>query len=191
MRKLGSAYTIAVGLMLLAAPAYAQDDYPPDSDAGLTVSESTVSPGESFTVSGDGAAPGATVTIKLAESSSSIGAGTSAVAVSPALARSLAQVRPVAQGTVTLGSTTAESDGSFSVTVTIPSWLDAGTYTLTATSGGEVLGVATIRVVVAAAAGALPFTGGNVAPGLGVGIALILAGGLLLVAIRRRRTATA
>jgi hypothetical protein len=120
MRKLGSAYTIAVGLMLLAAPAYAQDDYPPDSDAGLTVSESTVSPGESFTVSGDGAAPGAT-----------------------------------------------------------------------ATSGGEVLGVATIRVVVAAAAGALPFTGGNVAPGLGVGIALILAGGLLLVAIRRRRTATA
>ena len=190
MRKLGSAVTIAAGLMLLAAPAYAQDDYPPASDAGLTVSESTVSPGESFTVSGEGAEPGATVTIKLTKASSSLGAGNSAVAVSPALARALARVRPVAQGTTTLGSTTAEDDGSFSVTVTIPSGLDAGTYTLTATSGGEVLGVATIRVA-AASAGGLPFTGGNVAPGLAVGVALILAGGLLLVAIRRRRTATA
>jgi len=72
--------------------------------------------------------------------------------------------------------------------VTLPSSLQAGVYTLTATSGGEVLGVSTIRVV-AAGTGGLPFTGADVGPGLAVGAGLIVAGGLLLLTVRRRRIA--
>jgi hypothetical protein len=70
MRRVASALAIAAGLTLIAGPASAQQDeeYPPTSDK-LTVSESTVSPGESFTVAGDGAEPGATVTFTLKRSS--------------------------------------------------------------------------------------------------------------------------
>jgi LPXTG cell wall anchor motif len=183
MRKLVSALTVAAGLTLLASPATAQP-YPPSSDEGLTVSESTVVPGQQITVSGDGAEPGATVTITLTRSSSSLGAGHRVVAAGPALAGLVAASRPLAQSSVVLGRTTAADDGSFSVTVTIPSGTDAGVYTLSAISGGEVLSVATIRV---AAAGGLPFTGTDVGPGLAIGAGLIVAGGLLLLAVRRRR----
>jgi len=184
MRKVVSALALAAVLALFATPANAQD-YPPGSDKGLTVSESTVSPGESFTVSGDGAEPGATVTFSLTRVSSTLGAGHPVIAAGPALARLVAATRPLAQSTVILGRTTAADDGSFSTTVTIPSGLDAGVYTLSAVSGGEVLSVATLRVV--AASGGLPFTGTDVGPGLAVGAGLIVAGGLLLLAVRRRR----
>jgi hypothetical protein len=189
MRKVVSALAIAAGLALLASPAHAQ--YPPDTE-GLTVSESTVRPGESIVVAGDGAEPGATVTITLSQSSSSsLGRGTKVVAAGPALARLVAASRPLAQGSVTLGSTTANADGSFRTTVTIPLSTEPGVYTLTASSGGDVLGVVTIRVVAASGAGGLPFTGGNVVPGLAVGAGLIVAGGLLLLGVRRRRRAMA
>jgi LPXTG cell wall anchor motif len=173
---------------LLAGPATAQP-YPPSSDEGLTVSESTVTPGQEITVSGEGAEPGATVTITLTRSSSSLGAGHRVVAAGPALAGLVAASRPLAQSSVVLGRTTAADDGSFSITVTIPSGTDAGVYTLSAISGGEVLSVATLRVV--AAAGGLPFTGTDVGPGLAIGAGLIVAGGLLLLAVRRRRSSVA
>jgi hypothetical protein len=184
MRKLVSALAITAGLTLLAAPAYAQEDYPPDSDEGLTVSESTVAPGETITISGDGADPGATVTFRLVKSSSSALGANRVILAGPRLA---AHVRPQAQSSVSLGSTTAADDGSFSATLTIPSGLDDGTYTLIASSGGEVLATATVRVLAAAGTGALPFTGSDVAPGLAIGATLIVAGGLLLLAVRRRR----
>ena len=187
MRKLVSALAIATGLTLLGAPAYAQEDYPPATDEGLTVSESTVGPGESITISGDGADPGATVTFKLVRSSSALGASRVLLA-GPRLA---ALVRPQAQSSVSLGSTTADGDGSFSATLTIPSGLDDGVYTLIASSGGEVLATVTVRVLAAAGTGALPFTGSNVAPGLAIGATLIVAGGLLLLAVRRRRSSIA
>jgi LPXTG-motif cell wall-anchored protein len=187
MRKLVSALAITAGLTLLAAPAYAQDDYPPESTEELTLSESTVEPGGTITISGDGAEPGATVTFKLTRSSSALGA-TRVMLAGPRLA---AHLRPQAQSTVSLGSTTADGDGSFSATLTIPSGLDAGVYTLTATSGGEVLATATVRVLAGSATGDLPFTGSNVAPGLALGAILIVAGGLLLLAVRRRRSSTA
>jgi LPXTG cell wall anchor motif len=186
MRKLVSALAITAGLTLLAAPAYAQEDYPPAEDDSLTVSESTVAPGDTITISGDGAEPGATVTFRLVRSSSALGAGKVLLA-GPRLG---ALVRQEAQSSVSLGSTTADDDGSFSATLTIPSWLDDGVYTLIASSGGEVLATATIRVL-AADTGALPFTGSTVAPGLAIGATLIVAGGLLLLAVRRRRSSLA
>jgi hypothetical protein len=184
MRKLISALAITVGLTLLAGPAFAQE-YPP-GQSGLTVSESTVSPGESFTVSGDGAEPGATVTFTLKRSSSALGVS-SAVAAGPRLARLVAAVRPQAQSSISLGSTTANADGEYSATLTIPSGTEPGVYTLTASSGGEVLDVVTIRVAASSAIGDLPFTGGNVLPGLAIGATLIVAGGLLLLSLKRRR----
>jgi hypothetical protein len=186
MRKLVSALTVAVVLtLLLAVPAHAQG-YPPTS-GGLTVSESTLSPGESFTVSGEGAEPGAIVTFTLKRSSSALG-GNRVVAAGPGLARLVAAVRPQAQSSVTLGRATANADGEFSATLTIPAGTAPGVYTLTASSGGEILSVATIRVV-AAGVGDLPFTGATVLPGLAIGATLIVVGGLLLLSLKRRRSA--
>ena len=189
MRRVVSALAIAAGLTLIAGPAFAQEDeeYPPSSDK-LTVSESTVSPGESFTVSGDGAEPGATVTFTLKRSSSSALGANRALAAGPGLGQLVAAVRPQAQSSVPLGSTTADADGEFSATLTIPSGTDPGVYTVTATSGGDVLAVVTIRVA-AGGVGDLPFTGGNVLPGLAIGATLIVAGGLLLLSLKRRRSA--
>jgi LPXTG cell wall anchor motif len=189
MRKILSALAIAAGLTLIAGPAFAQEDeeYPPTSDK-LTVSESTLSPGESFTVSGDGAEPGATVIFTLKRSSSSALGANRALAAGPGLGQLVAAVQPQAQSSVPLGSTTADADGEFSATLTIPSGTDPGVYTVTATSGGDVLAVVTIRVVAAGGVGDLPFTGGNVLPGLVIGATLIVAGGLLLLSLKRRRS---
>jgi hypothetical protein len=186
MRKLVSALTVAAALtLLLTVPAHAEP-YPP-SGGGLTVSESTVSPGESFTVSGEGAEPGAVVTFTLKRSSSALGSRR-VVAAGPSLARLVAAVRPQAQSSVTLGRATANAAGEFSATLTIPAGTAPGVYTLTASSGGEVLSVATIRVV-AAGVGNLPFTGATVLPGLAIGATLIVVGGLLLLSLKRRRSA--
>ena len=83
-----------------------------------------------------------------------------------------------------------DPSATYLITLTIPSTLDAGVYTLTAVSGGEVLATATLRVL-AGATGDLPFTGSNIAPGLAIGASLIVAGGLLLMAVRRRRSSIA
>ena len=83
------------------------------------MSESTVSPGERFTVSGDGAEPGATVTFTLKRSSSALG-GNRSLAAGPGLASLAATIRPQAQSSIPLGSTTANADGQFSATLTIP-----------------------------------------------------------------------
>jgi hypothetical protein len=190
MRRFVSALVIAAGLSLLGAPTLAQSDkkYPPNSD-NLTVSESTVSPGESFTCSGDGAEPGATVSFTMTRSSSALG-GNRSLAAGPGLAGLAAGLRSQAQSSVPLGSTTANGAGQFSATLTIPSGTDPGVYTVTASSGGAVLAVVTIRVAAAAGGlGDLPFTGGNVLPGLAIGATLIVAGGLLLLSLKRRRSA--
>jgi LPXTG cell wall anchor motif len=190
MRKFVSALAIAAGLTLVAGPAFAQQDegdYPPDTER-LTVTESTVAAGESFTVSGDGAEPGATVTFTLKRSSQALG-GNRSLAAGPGLASLAAAIRPQAQASIPLGSTTANGDGEYTATLTIPSGTDPGVYTLTASSGGAVLAVVTIRVVAAGGVGDLPFTGGNVLPGLAIGATLIVAGGLLLLSLKRRRSA--
>ena len=192
MRKLVSAVAVAAGLALVGGPAVAQTTttkYPPPQQPPMTVSESALVPGESFTVSGRGAEPGATVTFTLQRSSSALG-GNRALAAAPRLVALTAALRPQAQGAVTVGSTTANPQGEFSATLRIPAGTDPGLYTLTASSGGDVLAVVIIRVLVAATGGLgdLPFTGGNVLPGLAIGATLIVAGGLLLLSLKRRRS---
>ena len=188
MRKLVSALAVTAGLALLAGPAHAQDGrgYPPNR-AGLTVSESTVSPGERFTVSGAGAKPGATVTFTLRRSSSALGAGR-AVAAAPSLAPRVAMLQPQAQHAIALGSTT-DAGGRFSARLTMPAGTQPGVYALTASSGGGVLAQMTLRVATVGGFGGLPFTGADVLPGLAAGATLIVAGGLLLLSLKRRRPA--
>jgi hypothetical protein len=186
MRKLVSAVAVAAGLALLAGPAYAQDGRSyPRSHGGLTVSESTVSPGERFTVSGGGAKPGATVTFTLQRSSSALG-NSRPVAAGPALQRS---ARPLqAQEAIALGSAT-NAGGRYRARLTLPAGTEAGVYALTASSGGGVLAELTLRVVTVGGIGGLPFTGADVLPGLVAGATLIVAGGLLLLSLKRRRPA--
>ena len=62
-------------------------------------------------------------------------------------------------------------------------------YTLTASNGGELLAAMTLRVMTVGGIGGLPFTGATVLPGLAAGAALIVAGGLLLLSLKRRRPA--
>jgi len=86
----------------------------------------------------------------------------------------------------------ARSGGLFSTT--IPKGTPAGTYTLAARCDGRVAGVATVRVIPAAEAlpaqtTGLPSTRANIVPGLAAGAALIVAGALTLLRIKRRRGA--
>lgn len=66
MRRFMTASLLAVAMLALAAaPALAQDDYPPDPGPTAAVSDIVVVPGEAITVVGDGWQPGSTVTIDL------------------------------------------------------------------------------------------------------------------------------
>jgi hypothetical protein len=188
MRKFGSAFAVAAGLTLLAGPAQAQDDkdYPPSS-GGLTASESTVAPGERFTVFGDGAKPGATVTFTLQRSPSALGSGR-VVAAGLSPVRSTTRIRSQVRRSVALGSTT-DVDGGFSATLTMPASTEPGVYALLASSGGAILAGMTLQVITTSGIGGLPFSGADVVPGLAIGAALIVAGGLVLASLKRRRPA--
>jgi hypothetical protein len=85
------------------------------------------------------------------------------------------------------------SGGVFKANTTIPQGTKAGTYTLATRCNGRMAGVATIHVVSTdasepvAARTALPSRRTNLVPGLGIGVALIIAGGLVLYRIKRHR----
>jgi hypothetical protein len=183
MRRLISALAVTAGLTLLAAPAFAQDtgDYPPKR-GGLMTSESTISPGDPFTVSGGGAEAGATVTFTLKPTIAALESGRVVAAGSGTASP------PETQHLVSLGSTT-DPDGQFSALLTVPAGTEPGAYTLTASSGGGFLAAMTLRVMTVSGIGGLPFTGARVLPGLAAGVALIIAGGLLLLSLKRRRLA--
>ncbi len=90
-------------------------------------------------------------------------------------------------GTV-VGSGTTDASGNATVTITAPG--TPGTYTVTATAGGECSDVESLAIVVTAGGG-LPSTGSNsTMPGLQIGIIAVLLGGTLVgLASMRRRTA--
>jgi hypothetical protein len=71
----------------------------------------------------------------------------------------------------------------------MPAGTEPGSYTLAASTGGELLAAMTLRVMTVGGIGGLPFTGATVLPGLAAGAALIVAGGLLLLSLKRRRPA--
>jgi hypothetical protein len=188
MRRLVSSLAVTAGLTLLTGAAHAQgkEDDPPNR-AGLTVSESTISPGDRFTVSGGGAPPGASVSFTLQPTIAAPGSDR-VVPVGSEPPRLGISSRPATPPQVSLGST-RDDDGQFSATLTMPAGTEPGSYTLAASAGGEFLAAMTLRVMTVGGIGGLPFTGATVLPGLATGAALILAGGLLLLSLKRRRPA--
>jgi alpha-L-fucosidase len=102
-----------------------------------------------------------------------------------------------------LGQATAGDDGTFSLTVTIPSDARLGVHAITATGdafdGSGRLKLSTpITVLAAAGAGGgtgtkgdLPRTGENTFPLVQLGGVLVLAGAGMVLAVRSRRDATA
>jgi PGF-CTERM protein len=159
MRKALTALALAAAFAVFVGPAVAQaQDYPPSGE-DLTVSDSRVVRGQSITISGGGAEPGATVQIIIA-------------------------------GQV-VATTTADGDGNFSASFSIPAGLEVGTYTVTAVSNGEVLSSLQVAVATGSSSGSssdLPFTGSTTLPGIGIGVGLIALGSALLMLSRRRRS---
>jgi hypothetical protein len=166
MRGKLAVVTAAVGLALTlgwstAAFAATSPPYPPTGVPYVTTSSSTVVSGGPLTVSGCSFQANESITITLQNSTS-----------------------------VVLATTTADSSGCFSITVTIPSNTAPGTYTISA--GGlafTTITVTSAQVPVVATTKPLAITGADIAALSGVGaIALALGGMLILTGRRRRRT---
>ena len=163
MRKALTALAIAAAVCVLAGPALAPalaQEYPPSGE-NLTANDTRVVPGQKMTVSGGGADPSAKVQIIFASTP-----------------------RVVA-------TTTADGNGDYSATFTVPD-VASGVHTVTAVSEGTVLDSLTVCVNTCATSGAsandLPFTGSSTLPGIGIGVALIGVGTMVLMAARRRRS---
>jgi hypothetical protein len=187
MRKIISALAAAASLGLLATPAEGRPDSSLD---GGQVADSTVSPGQTLVIADQGATPGATVTITLRRSaSSSLSMAHVAAATRPSLHQTVGTAGQLAQAVLTLGITTANRDGAFRASVTVPATTLAGLYTLIASSNDRVLGVLLLRVSAATdVLIGLPLISSGIIPGLTVGAGLIVAGGLLLLTVKHRRS---
>ena len=174
MRKIMLVITIAGFAVLGATVAAGAADYPVTS-GGLEVSQggsstTAVSPGSSVTVAGSGFAPGASVQVTIAST--------------PTL----------------LATVNADAAGAMSAEVTIPSDIEAGTHTLSASgadpNGGTRVLSRTISVSGSTSgsdsSGAAVFgrTGANSAALAGVGLAVVALGWLFVVVTRRRSNAS-
>lgn len=162
-----------VALLALAAPANGQQ-YPP-GPFGVFVSDTTVFPGQTITITAGIFASGSTVTDTFFS-------------------------QPVE-----LGTATADADGIATLEGTIPLDATPGTHTITASGvapDGSPLELSTTVTVLAdddgveapgagGTSGGLPRTGGESVPIARIGAALLAVGGGLLFITRRRRAATA
>jgi len=157
--------TVAI-MASLTGPAAAQ--YPPVPEDGVEISDATLVPGEEFTVSGSGWEPGSTVDFTLFSTPAD------------------------------LGSAEVADDTAFSTTLEIPEDVEPGTHTLetagTSDEGDPRTVELTVEVLAAGSdvdgvqeASNLASTGANLTVGVGLGIALLVAGALTLVVSRRRR----
>lgn len=181
------------GLTLLAAPGAIGAQLSPTqsypSSTSATVSDATPDPGQTIAISGT-ATPGATVSVTLTQDTGrnlAVGGGAAA-----------------GSGGTTLGTTTADAAGAFSLNVTIPSDLAVGNYVLAVMEGSTVLSSSAFEVAGAtaqggstanqtptqtgddAAATTLPVTGNNASHLGWASAAMILGGGAALVFAKRR-----
>lgn len=167
LRTLLMAFTTVTLLLGVVGPAAAQ--YPPVSDDGVVISDTTVFPGQVVTVSGSGWLPGSTVTLTLYSDP------------------------------VELGTATVEDDGTFTIDVVIPEVSPGThTLEIRGTddSGEPRVEELTIEVLApgaglddaaATADMGLAFTGAHTAVGVALAAALLLTGGVTLLVARRRR----
>ena len=115
---------VVIGAMLLvmvaASPAAAQYD-------DFTITPGSVQPGGTVTVTGQGCSPGAEVTITLTEGDTS--------------------AAKAAGDVIATTTVTADEDGRFNTTITVPAGTPPGTYSVDATCDGVLVGHAVIDVV--------------------------------------------
>jgi hypothetical protein len=159
----------ALALGLLAAPAAAQQ-YPPAQN-GLTVSDTTPTPGQTIDITVQTCAPGSSVTVTLDSDQ------------------------------VVLGTPTADSSGVARLSATIPANTSLGAHTIIAVCTGAddapLRLTAAINVVSAGGAGSgagggLPRTGDDSSlPLARIGLALLAAGGVVTAIAAKRRKAAA
>jgi hypothetical protein len=163
---------LLIGATMLAALAVAAPAGAQTYD--FNVSPGTVEAGGAVTASGKGCSPGAEVTIVVTEGGAQRAAGD-----------------------VILTTTgTADENGEFSITFTIPAGTPVGVYTVTATCDGTTVYSAEINVVDGTVVTTAPPSGGGGTiartgsdlNGLGLaGAALITVGGIILLTTRNRR----
>ena len=215
---LGVTATAAAGLLTAVAtttPSSAQPNYPPAGTA-ITVSASTVTVGETITLSGRGFLPNSVVTITsevtggptalaplTGEPESTGGGQVQARVISAALAGGAAHSEPGSprQGLDTRCSTgetchvRVDADGNFSIPFT---FTRVGATEIVVTgqnaNGDPAADSVTVQVNPAAGVGTgrpgkggLASTGAPVLGGAAAGLILVLAGGGLLFGYRRRR----
>lgn len=177
MRRLASIgfADAALGLLMsapLSGTVAAQTGYPPGGVPTLSISDSTVTRGQTITANVSGFQPGTSGVMTIASS----------------------VVRP-------LGSATVDGSGEFSLAVTIPTDISLGAHTITATGTGAngLPASASAAVTVVGpegggvgATGPLPRTGAaSIAPLTAAGVGLVLIGAIAIATVRRRRTAQA
>jgi LPXTG-motif cell wall-anchored protein len=164
-RKKLAGFSFLLGLVCVTLTARVEAQSYPIQTGELTVSSggsptSSLQAGQSFAVAGGGFNPSTTVTITIDPS-----------------------------GAI-LGTATTDATGAFSATVSVPSSLSTGSYTVRATGAGPsgtlVLSQA---VTVQGAASGLPVTGSSSTIALLIGISLLAAGALLVTLTRRSRLA--
>jgi hypothetical protein len=161
-RRIFLGLLVAIMAFATAGTAVAkQHHYPPDT-VSVGVSDSTVTPGQRITVTGDRWQAGARIDLGFHSTP------------------------------VHLGSATARADGSFSAGVSIPSNATAGTHSILATGigadGVRHTASTTIQVLaVVSAGGSTAFTGAEVQLWMFLAVSLFGLGlGLILVSRRRR-----
>src|SRR5262245_12071821 len=164
MRKLAgvaiSALTFTLYVAVPATPAQAQGYL---GDATCGVSDTTLGPGDTVTITGDHWQAGSTVTFTLQPEG------------------------------INLGSATVGANGSFSATVTIPASVQAGSHSIVCSGidveGHNVSRGTTIQILGGAVGGGAAFTGTtlNVPLWLAIIVALFAVGVAFVVIGRRRR----
>lgn len=150
----------AAGLALLVVAPAAQAQ--PGYEGGTTFTVSNPSPGcgSSVTLTGTGFAPNASVTL-------------------------------TEQGRGTIGTVTTDANGNFSFVWTVPQPCTPGTVVITASDGTTVMSVS---ITIGETGGApspvtLPRTGSDNGNLIRAGVLLVAAGGLLVLATRKRAAA--
>lgn len=188
LKKTLAALALAGSIALVGSAPAVAGTYPPLPPAA-TVSDATVTPGETFVFTGQGFLPGESVTITVTPVDSAAPAAGS---------QSVSSMINVFMAPTTL-STTADAKGKISVPIAIN---EAGTYSITArgNTSGVTVGPVIVKVVAALAntggnAGGAPLANTGADSGLVlwtlVGAGALAAGATSVVIVRRRAKAGA
>lgn len=168
-----------LGLLLLGPSAMAAAPTYPAQAPTLTLSATSILSGDTVTIAGSGFLPGSAATVTWTGSGALGAAG---------------RVPGMAAGTLQMGTRglAADATGTISTGVRLTS---PGDHTITlagtAADGSPVSLSATVTVNAAAAGDPLPHTGAPLLTYTAVGLALVLLGGLVVLAVRKRRRDTA